>query len=62
MENGQIFFKKQLWGKWRRTENGISKHVGEEDMFDEIQRLVDEGWQVVPHGVTYVRAITVIPR
>jgi len=54
----EIFFKKQMLGQWRRTDRDGSKHVNEESMFREIQKLVDDGWAVVPHGVTHVRAFT----
>lgn len=54
----QIFFKKQMLGKWRRTDGDGSKHVNEESMFREIEKLVNDGWAVEPHGVTHVRAIT----
>ena len=59
MAKQEIFFKKQMLGKWRRTDKDGSKHVNEEAMFREIQKLANDGWTVVPHGVTHVRAFTV---
>jgi hypothetical protein len=55
----EIFFKKQMLGQWRRTDRDGTKHVNEEAMFREIQKLINDGWAVVPHGVTHVRAISV---
>jgi hypothetical protein len=54
----EIFFKKQMLGKWRRTDKDGTMQVNEEAMFREIQKLVNDGWSVQPHGVTHVRAIT----
>jgi len=55
----EIFFKKQMLGQWRTTDRDGTKHVNEEAMFREIQKLINDGWAVVPHGVTHVRAISV---
>jgi hypothetical protein len=57
MEN-EIFFKKQFLGKWRRTDKDGSKHVNEESMFREIEKLANDGWQIEPHGISHIRAIT----
>lgn len=54
-----IWFKKQRLGKWRRDDGELKKHVNEESMFREIQKLVNDGWSVRPHGVTHTRMIEV---
>ena len=54
-----IWFKKQRLGKWRRDDGESKKHVSEEAMFREIGNLVNNGWVVVPHGVTHTRAYEV---
>gem|GEM_PF-2582478 len=53
-----IHFKKQRLGKWRRDDGELVKHVNEESMHREIQKLVNDGWTVEPHGVTFLRAVT----
>ena len=47
-----IIFKKQTLGQWRRDD-------GEEAMFREIGKLVDDGWRVKLHGATHVREVEV---
>lgn len=54
----QIFFKKQMLGKWRRDDGESKKMVNEEAMYREIQKLINDGWKVELHGVTHTRAIT----
>lgn len=54
-----IFFKKQLLGKWRRDDGEAKKHVNEESMFREIEKLVNDGWTVSMHGETHTRMIEV---
>ena len=52
-----IIFKKQMLGKWRRDDGESKKHVNEESMFREIQKLINDGWVVRIHGVTHTREI-----
>lgn len=54
----QIFFKKQTLGKWRRDDGELIKHVSEESMHREIQKLVNDGWALETHGITFLRGIT----
>jgi hypothetical protein len=54
----QIFFKKQTLGKWRRSDGESTKHVSEESMYREIQKLVNDGWALETHGVTFTRGYT----
>lgn len=55
-----ITFKKQKLGKWRRDDGELKKHVNEEAMYNEISKLVNDGWRVKMHGVTHTRLIEVI--
>lgn len=50
-----IWFKKQALGRWRRDDGEIKKHVNEESMHREMEQLVNDGWCVIPHGVTHIR-------
>lgn len=54
-----IWFKKQFLGKWRRDDGESKKHVNEESMFREIEKLVNDGWTVEPFGTTHTRMISV---
>ena len=54
-----ILFKKQALGQWRRDDGESKKHVNEESMFREIQKLINDGWDVKTHGVTHVRLIEI---
>lgn len=53
----QIFFKKQMLGKWRRDDGESKKHVNEESMHREIQKLINDGWSLETHGVTFLRSV-----
>jgi hypothetical protein len=55
-----IIFKKQTLGQWRRDDGESKKHVNEESMFREIQKLVNDGWKVKLHGVTHTREVELI--
>ena len=55
----QLFFKKQTLGRWRRDDGEFKVHVNEEAMFREIQKLINDGWDVETYGLTSVRAISV---
>lgn len=59
MPRRQIFFKKQLLGKWRRDDGESKKEVNEEAMFRELGKLANDGWHIEPHGETLVRMIIV---
>jgi hypothetical protein len=50
-----IWFKKQMLGQWRRDDGESKKHVNEESMFREMEKLINDGWKVIPHGRTFVR-------
>jgi hypothetical protein len=54
----EIFFKKQILGKWRRDDGESKKLVNEESMHREIQKLINDGWSLECHGVTHLRAVT----
>lgn len=54
-----IWFKKQLLGQWRRDDGEQKKHVNEESMFKEIEKLVNDGWTVETHGATHTRMFEV---
>lgn len=56
---GQIYFKKQALGIWRRDDGESKLQVNEEAMFREIGKLINDGWKVETHGVSHVRGITV---
>lgn len=50
-----IFFKKQMLGQWRRNDGESLKHVSEESMFREMEKLVLDGWQLTRYGETHTR-------
>lgn len=52
-----IWFKKQLLGKWRRDDGESQKHVNEESMFREVQKLINDGWALESFGITHTRMI-----
>lgn len=54
----EIFFKKQMLGKWRRDDGESKKLVNEEAMHREIQKLINDGWSLECQGVTHLRAVT----
>jgi hypothetical protein len=54
----EIFFKKQMLGKWRRDDGESKKLVNEEAMHREIQKLINAGWSLECHGITHLRAVT----
>ena len=54
----EIFFKKQMLGKWRRDDGESKKLVNEESMHLEIQKLINDGWSLECQGVTFLRAVT----
>ena len=54
----QIYFKKQMLGKWRRDDGESKKHVNEEAMHREVQKLINDGWSLETHGIFHVRGIT----
>jgi hypothetical protein len=58
----EIFFKKQTLGKWRRDDGESKKMVNEEAMRRELEKLINDGWHVEPHGVTHLRAVLVTKR
>jgi len=55
-----VIFKKQRLGKWRRDDGESKKHVNEESMYREVQKLVNDGWRVKLHGVTHTRMIEMV--
>jgi len=54
----QIFYKKQRFGKWRRDDGKSNVLISKEAMDIEIERLINEGWTVETHGITFLRAVT----
>lgn len=54
----QIYFKKQMLGKWRRDDGESKKLVNEESMHREVQKLINAGWSLETHGVTLLRGMT----
>jgi hypothetical protein len=55
-----IWYKKQQLGKWRRDDGEIKKLVNEETMFREMMKLINDGWSVIPHGVTHTRVYEIV--
>ena len=55
-----IWFKKQMFGKWRRDDGELKIHVSEQEMYDEILKLSRAGATVKIWGVTYTRMVEVI--
>jgi hypothetical protein len=54
----QIYFKKQMLGKWRRDDGESKKMVNEEAMHREVEKLINDGWSLETHGVTLFRGLT----
>lgn len=54
-----IWFKRQMLGKWRRDDGEAKTEVSEESMYKEIQKLINDGWSVRPHGQIFTRMIEV---
>lgn len=59
-EPRSIWFKKQIFGKWRRDDGELKIHVTEQEMFDEILKLSRAGATVKIWGVTHTRMVEVI--
>lgn len=54
----QIYFKKQMLGKWRRDDGESKKLVSEETMHREVQKLINDGWSLETHGMFHLRGMT----
>ena len=42
----EIHFKRQQLGKWRRKDGDTTKHVNEDQMHRELQKLVNDGFRL----------------
>jgi hypothetical protein len=55
-----IIFKKQALGKWRRDDGESKKLVNEEHMYREMEKYVNDGWVLLAHGITHIRAYELV--
>jgi hypothetical protein len=55
-----VVFKKMMLGKWRRDDGESKKLVNEESMYREMEKLVKDGWEIMPIGITQIRSYELV--